>query len=161
EWETRGGVEPFPLAAQDTSETLNVAQKLYGREAESAMLIDAFARVVASQRPELVLVTGPAGTGKTAWVHELLTPLVPARGNFIAGKFDRHQRDAPYFGLTRAFAELVRQLLGETEERLKAWRRQMLDALDGNGHLLLDLVPSLELVIGAQPPVPQLASTEA
>jgi hypothetical protein len=44
---------------------------LYGREAEIDTLLAAFDRVVAGGRPELVLVSGYSGIGKSAIVNEL------------------------------------------------------------------------------------------
>jgi AAA ATPase domain len=46
-------------------------------------------RVVASGRPELVLVSGYSGIGKSSVVNELHKVLVPTRGLFASGKFDQ------------------------------------------------------------------------
>jgi predicted ATPase len=59
-------------------------------------------------RPELVLVSGYSGIGKSAVVNELHKPLVPPRGLFASGKFDQYKRDIPYATLAHAFQGLVR-----------------------------------------------------
>jgi predicted ATPase len=51
-------------------------------------LLGAFERVVTSGRPELALVSGYSGIGKSSVVNEVHKVLVPSRGLFASGKFD-------------------------------------------------------------------------
>ena len=39
---------------------------------------------------------------------------------------------------------------------LAGWRQALLEALGPNGRLMVDLVPELSLIIGDQPPIPEL-----
>jgi predicted ATPase len=87
--------------------------------------------------------------------------LVPARGLFASGKFDQYKRDIPYATLAQAFQSLVRPLLGQSEMELGRWRDALREALGLNGQLIVNLVPALELVIGRQPPVPELPPQDA
>src|SRR5271166_3878994 len=96
EWERHGRVEPFPLSERDTPDRLLIPEKLFGRVSEVAALLAAFDRVVASGAPELVLVSGYSGIGKSSVVNELHKALVPPRGLFASGKFDQLKRDIPY-----------------------------------------------------------------
>src|SRR5262249_37065833 len=111
--------------------------------------------------PELVLVSGYSGIGKSSVVNELHRVLVPPRGLFAAGKFDQYKRDIPYSTLAQAFQSLVRPLLAKGDEELGHWRNAFRDALGLNGQLIVDLVPALELIVGEQPPVPELAPQDA
>src|SRR5262245_62117469 len=97
EWSERGALAMFPLGERDVSEEFRIPHKLYGRDTESAALREAFERVAGSGAPQLVLVSGYAGIGKSAVVRELLRPVARRRGRFIAGKFEQHKRDIPYF----------------------------------------------------------------
>ena len=135
-----------------------IPEKLYGREREIETLLAAFDRVVASGAPELVLVSGYSGIGKSSVVNELHKALVPPRGLFASGKFDQYKRDIPYATLAQAFQSLIRPLLGKSEAELRRWRDALREALGPNGQLMVDLVPELKLVIGEQPPVPELAA---
>jgi hypothetical protein len=54
-------------------------------------VLAAFDRVVTSGRPELVLVSGYSGIGKSAVVNELHKALAPTRGLFASGKFDQYK----------------------------------------------------------------------
>ena len=110
EWETHLAITDFPLGQQDAPDRLLIPEKLYGREHEIEALLAAFDRVVAGGKPELVLVSGYSGIGKSAVVHELHKPLVPPRGLFASGKFDQYKRDIPYATLAQGFQSFIRAL---------------------------------------------------
>jgi len=161
EWGTRDRIDEFPLGERDTPDRLLIPEKLYGRAREIQTLLTTFDRVVAGGRPELVLVSGYSGIGKSSVVNELHKPLVPPRGLFASGKFDQYKRDIPYATLAQAFQGLIRPLLGKSEAELTKWRNALHEALDPNGMLILDLVPELKLIIGNQPLVPELPPQDA
>jgi PAS domain S-box-containing protein len=161
EWETHGRAEDFALGDHDTPDRLMIPEQLYGRDREVDILLTAFDRIIAGGRPELVLVSGYSGIGKSAVVNELHKPLVPPRGLFASGKFDQYKRDIPYATLAQAFQSLIRPLLSKNEEELRKWRDALREALDPNGLLIVDLVPELKHIIGEQPPVPELPPREA
>src|SRR5271166_2309512 len=77
EWERHGRIEPFAPGEHDTHDQLLIPEKLYGREREVEMLLAAFDRVVESGAPELVLVSGYPGVGKSSVVNELHKALAP------------------------------------------------------------------------------------
>jgi hypothetical protein len=161
EWKARRRIEDFPLGGHDTPDRLLIPEKLYGREREVETLLTAFDRIVTSGMPELVLVSGYAGIGKSAVVNELHRALVPPRGLVAAGKFDQYKRDIPYATLAQAFQSLVRPLLGKSDAELAGWRDAILNALGPNGRLMVDVVPELKFVIGEQPPIPELSPQAA
>src|SRR4029077_348565 len=70
-WEAQHRIDAFPLGQQDTSDRLVIPEKIYGREREIETLLAALDRVAPSGRPELVLVSGYSGIGKSAVVNEL------------------------------------------------------------------------------------------
>ena len=161
EWEIQRRIDEFPLGEHDTSDRLLVPEKLYGREREIDTLLASFDRVLASGTPELVLVSGYSGIGKSSVVNELHKVLVPPRGLFASGKFDQYKRDIPYATLAQAFQSLIRPLLSKSEAELDSWRHALREALGPNGLLIVDLVPDLKLIIGEQPPVPDLPPQDA
>jgi len=161
EWASHARIDPFPLGAHDLSDRLLIPEKLYGRGREIDTLLAAFNRVVATGTPELVLVSGYSGIGKSSVVNELHKALVPPRGLFASGKFDQYKRDIPYATLAQAFRSLVRPLLGQCENELCHWRDSLSEALGPNGQIIVNLVPELEFVIGKQPPVPELPPQDA
>ncbi|MGY4608031.1 PAS domain S-box-containing protein [Bradyrhizobium sp. USDA 4474] len=156
EWELQHRIEDFPLGEHDTPDRLLIPEKLYGRTAECETLFASFERIVKSGAPELALVAGYSGIGKSSVVNELHKVLVSSHALFASGKFDLHKRDIPYATLVKAFQGLVRPLLGKREAELSAWRQALLGALGANGQLVVDLIPELKAIIGDQPPVPEL-----
>lgn len=44
---------------------------------------------------------------------------------------------------------------------MASWRHALLEALGPNGRLMADLIPDLKLIIGDQPPAPELPSQQA
>src|SRR5229473_1529400 len=161
EWETLRHIDEFPLGEHDTPDRLLIPEKLYGRAREIDALLASFDRVVASGTPELALVSGYSGIGKSSVVNELHKVLVPPRGLFASGKFDQYKRDIPYSTLAQAFQSLIRALLTKTEAELNSWREALREALEPNGQLIVDLVPELKLILGEQPPVPALEPQDA
>jgi PAS domain S-box-containing protein len=161
EWETRGRIDEFPLGEHDKPDWLLIPEKLYGRASEINTLLASFDRVVAGGRPELVLVSGYSGIGKSSVVNELHKPLVPPRGLFASGKFDQYKRDIPYATLAQAFQSIIRPILARNEAELGRWRGAIREALGLNGQLMVDLVPELKLIIGEQQPVPELPLQDA
>ena len=161
EWETQHRIGEFRLGEQDFPDRLMIPEKLYGREREVDALLAAFDRVVTQSRPELVLVSGYSGVGKSSVVNELHKVLVPPRGLFAAGKFDQYKRDIPYATLAQAFQTLVRQILVESEVEVRYWRDALETALGPNGQLIINLVPEVEFLIGKQPPAPDLPPQDA
>ena len=161
QWQRDGYVKPFALAANDALDRLVMPERLYGRDAEIAILLKAFERVVDNGIAELVLVRGYAGIGKSSIINELHKVLVPRRGLFAAGKFDQYKPHIPYGTLAQAFQTLVRQLLHKSDEELSPWRDELISALGVNGQLMLNLVPELALIIGEQPPIPAVEPQDA
>jgi predicted ATPase len=161
ECQSDGHIDPFPLGLHDASERLLIPEKLYGRDSEIEALLAAFDRVVAQGTPELVLVSGYSGVGKSSVVNELHKALATPRGLFASGKFDQYKRDIPYATLAQAFQALVRQILVKSEAEVSCWRGSLQETLGPNGQLITNLIPELKFVIGEQPPVPELPPQEA
>ncbi|XXY52046.1 AAA family ATPase [Sorangium sp. So ce269] len=156
-----GTIKAFPLGQRDVSDRFQVPQRLYGREREVAALLAVFDRVAAQGRPELALVSGYSGIGKSSLVAELHRPVARARGFFLRGKFDELKRDIPHHAFLQAFRGLVQELLCVSEDELERWRQRLREALGPNGGLLADVLPELALLLGPQPPAPELPAVEA
>ena len=155
-----GRQAPFEPGQFDVSRRFQIPRRLYGRDAQRETLVELF-EGAAHGATQVCLVSGYAGIGKSALVAELGRSIVRERGYLVEGKFDQFQESSAYAALARAFRGLVEQLLGEPQDRLEQWREHLRAALGANGQLIVDLVPDLALIIGAQPPVPQLSPAEA
>src|SRR5258707_6158001 len=70
-WEARRRIDDFPLGGDDTPDRLLIPEELYRRRRAIEALLAAFDRVVTGGLPELVLVSGYSGIGKSSVVNEL------------------------------------------------------------------------------------------
>ncbi|MBH8577437.1 AAA family ATPase [Nostocaceae cyanobacterium CENA369] len=181
-----GQIHSIQLALQDVCDRFQIPQKLYGRDREVAMLLAAFDRVACPEsntvaalpnnlkttsqtqptdkpkfQVEMMLVSGYAGVGKSALVQEIYKPITQKRGYFISGKFDQFQCNIPYSAIAVALQKLVQQLLSEPDESVQQWRSRLLAGLGSNGQLIIDVIPEVELIVGKQPPVPEVEAAEA
>lgn len=158
---TQGYIETFALGYFDVSDRFHIPLKLYGRETELNQLLQIFEQGIRNSQTEWALVTGHAGIGKSSLVYELRPTMEVKNGYFISGKFEQYKRDIPYATFSEAFHELLQHILSESDQRIAIWRQQLLSALDGNGQIILDIIPKIELIIGPQPDVPALPPAQA
>ncbi len=160
EWSTTGGIALFPLRTADRRLRFEVSRKLYGREAELQRLSELLNQV-GQGPPNLILVAGSAGIGKSSLIQALQPDIVAIRGMFVADKYDQYQRNIPYSALMRAIQTLLRRLLREPAEVLERWRERMQIAVGTNGRVISEVIPELEHLLGPQPPVPTLPPEQA
>ncbi len=150
----------FLLGRKDYFWKFHIPEKLYGREKELKQLIDSFERINHGSS-ELVFVKGNSGVGKSAIVNALHKPITVKRGWFITGKFEKLNQNKPYQAFIQAFEEFVKYLLVENDENLNRWKEILKEAVGDVGKVLVDLIPSLEHILGPQPDIPQLNGSEA
>jgi PAS domain S-box-containing protein len=159
QYQATGDITNFCLGQVDDLAQFNIPQTLYGRERAVQTLIAAFDRVSQGGH-ELVVVSGGAGVGKTAFVNEILRQLTRCKGYFAVGKFEQLQQNVPLMAVMQAYRNVIQQLLTEPPERLQYWRDRFRAYLGSNAQLIIDMLPDLELIIGPQPPVPELGGIE-
>ncbi|MEH2097617.1 ATP-binding protein, partial [Nostoc sp.] len=155
-----GIIKGFEIGKRDVCDRFIIPDKLYGRETETATLLQAFERV-SSGTTEMMLVAGFSGIGKTAIVNEVHKPIVRQRGYFIKGKYDQFNRNIPLSAFVQAFRDLMGQLLSESDTQLLQWKEKILSALGENGQVLIDVIPELEQIIGKQPAATELGGSAA
>lgn len=159
QWQATGRIELPELARNDYSSQFRIPEKLYGREAAYKQLLAAFQRATTGRRA-MTLVTGAAGSGKSALVNAVSRQVIEQGGYFVAGKFDQLQSSSPYLALSQALNELVDQLLTTDETTLAHWRDQLLSTLGANASVMIDILPKLALILGPQPSTSTLLASE-
>ena len=150
----------FAIAQSDRCSSLQISEKLYGREQQKAQLLQACA-ATRDGKATLVLVSGQAGIGKSALIGEVNRALAESQGFFISGKFEQFKREIPYFAFIQALRELMHQVTSASSIRTARWKEKLMDALGSSGQLIIEVVPELEWIIGAQAAAAEVGPTEA
>ncbi len=159
QWQHAGTIAELVLGQHDFSSVFTLSEKLYGRDAEIKALQQAFEQVQ-NGPAQLVLIAGYSGVGKTRLINEIHKSVVKQNGFFATGKFDQFKRDTPLSAFSMAFNSLIRQLLSEDQNQIEYWKQQLLKAIGGNGQVLIEIIPALDLLIGKQEPVLKLGTSE-
>jgi predicted ATPase/signal transduction histidine kinase len=160
QWQSTNTISEFEIGQRDISDRFIIPEKLYGRATEVQTLLNAFARVSQGQT-EMILVAGFSGIGKTVVINEVHKPIARQQGYFIKGKYDQFNRDLPLNAFVQAFRDLVGQLLSESDAQLASWKKRILMAVGENSQVLIDVIPSLQAIIGSQPSSPELTGVAA
>ena len=105
EWEIQRRIDEFPPGEHDTPDRLMIPEKLYGRASEIDTLLASFDRIVAGGRPELVLVSGYSGIGKSSVVNELHTAACSAARPFCIGQVRPVQARHPLCHFSASLSE--------------------------------------------------------
>ena len=126
--------------------------QLYGRDKEVQQLQQAFERRISDSKkaPELCLVAGKSGTGKSVLVKRALSELVEDHeGIFVLGKFDQLQNPEPYAPFVVALTQLVVILQQRYVQTKGGLRQHFLDQVGLEScYVLCSLVPVLGQVLG-------------
>lgn len=160
EYQATGTISVFPLEMITNTRRVTFISKMIGRDKEVQTILEEYEKVVQGNFRS-VIISGLSGIGKTRLIQELQKPIVKNMGYFTTGKFDVYQRNTPYSPLIQAFRNLLRTFLTESDERVTYWKNRIQLALGKNGQVLTDVIPELEILIGPQPPVQQLAPIES
>ncbi|MEX3846537.1 AAA family ATPase [Paraburkholderia sp. BR10882] len=153
-----GGEARVAVDAGASSHLLSLPGRLFGRATEKALLDDALARVAATGKTEVVLISGSGGCGKSALVESLFNDVQPLGSRFASGKADKLRTTIPYAPVVQIVRALTLALLGEADNLLESVRERWTQRLEGQGRAIAELVPEVEHVIGPGAPLADVAA---
>ena len=156
------GREPVleSLSTDTSTHRFRIPSRLYGREGELKRL-RACVGAAGQGQPDVALVAGYPGIGKTALVEALRTDVLASGGTFIAGKFDQYARAIPLSALADAAERWVKHLMAQPTEVVAEYRARISAATAPATRVLVDAIPDLGLLLGDPPEVPELPAAEA
>jgi predicted ATPase/class 3 adenylate cyclase len=144
-----GQIRYIAIGSQDVPECFHIPQRLYGRGKHTDRVLAAFARIKKAGGRECVMVAGPDGIGKSAFLRELQPLLVKKSGCFITVSCEQStRRHTPYLPLVQACQALLRQILTESREGITQWKQKLLSAIGEHGRLALEILPQIKLILG-------------
>lgn len=147
------GAQDFIVGERDFPVRLRAPSQLIGRDAEIAVLGDAFTAALTGDCRG-VLVDGPPGVGKTALVNELRPIVTAGAGWFVSGKFDHSRRDLHADGVLQAFRELGRLLLAEPESELVKLRERLRETIGADLEWVAAVLPEFATLLRVEPATP-------
>ena len=153
---------PFPLGRADVPSRLVLPFRLYGRSAELLTIESAFHAVIKSGETIVYLCDGAAGSGKTSLLRQVMQSVTSVYPNCLAvsSRLDQYARQP--FGLFKQLvSEILQELMTQESKVVAMWRDAIIEAVGSNGALMIDIFPSLQQLIGPQPPVAALSPVEA
>lgn len=157
-WKKQDPSEDFPPGLRDFSPRLTLSSKLYGRQKERAQILEMFAEPSKKQK-NLLMIAGPAGSGKTALAKQIEKDLSHRDHYFISGKFDQYHH-RPYQGLNQALQGLIGKILPRGETFFLHLKKRAQTILQKERGLLIEILPDLKIFLDPSPPGTALSPTE-
>ena len=147
----------YELATNDFSSRLSRQYHLYGRDDDMRKL-RAWILAPSGKAGSVLCLSGEAGIGKSALMHELRTTVhgVP----FGFGRYDQLTRHVPYKGLIDALKDALRPILALPPAELELWRQRLVAEIAGGGGVLTSIIPELAQIIGEQTEPERLAEAQ-
>ncbi|MFO7561969.1 MAG: AAA family ATPase [Enhygromyxa sp.] len=161
EWAAGGRISDFELARDDHASRFVFPARLYGRDELLASLRRSLDEVRVDPGARLIGVSGPAGIGKSAVIHELLRPLASRGGLVTSGKFERLGSPQPLVHLLGAAERLVDTVLVQSPAKIEGARARLEQTIGERLPLLCEALPKLALVVGARSRPRPVGSQEA
>lgn len=127
------------------SPTLEISDKLYGREEEITKLSELYKHHITGKKIKGAIISAGAGFGKSklAMYMEKLTN--QCDGYFLSTKFEQNQNDVkPLSTMSKLFNSLCDVLFNDcSRQQLETIEEELTDAI-GRRSILLEIVPSLK-----------------
>lgn len=110
---------------------------------------------------EIAILPGVSGSGKTSLANAIRIPAKESNCLVLEGKFNQFDLDVPYVALRQVLKQLCTAILDANDVEKIAWIRQIREAVQDHGALLVHLVPEFSPLLGNQPPLEEIAPLEA
>jgi len=129
---------------------------------------DVLLPVAAQSQQEFLVISGPAGCGKTTLAKTLAPTVVQDGGFFLMGKFDQLERQEPFHAFVSAFSQYVRHVLKAEQQQQQQQarlpnesikervRNAIYEAVGSEVGVLTSFIPALAHIVGTDvSPLPQ------
>ncbi len=120
---------------------------IVGRDNELEKLKQAFTQASQDRTARVVLVSGPAGIGKSALVQHLTSHLNGLASTCLQGKFDQNRNHAPFSALSEVIQGFLTQLLHQDRTTIESFRQGLERNAADSFPVLLELVPQMARIL--------------
>ena len=126
---------------------IQFGETMFGRNSELSSMRDVYSH--ATSFGEMVIISGPSGSGKSLLAYEFGKFVLSKGGIFLSGKFDQLQQGKPFSALASAFNQYCGMLLqssnlAPTKEQLAT---KVNTVLGSDTYHLMKLIPNLETIL--------------
>jgi predicted ATPase len=157
--EPDGVVEPSKMPSHRSLDPLtsklqllpDSSARVYGRKRELSQLKERYETILhnSEREPELILISGSSGMGKTTLARCLIDTEHAEEATFIQGKFELRQKDpyAPFASAVSMYIENWQSMSADQQLAVDAVRRRAQDAVGDEHSLLSANIPTLALFL--------------
>lgn len=149
EWRENRTISDFEIGRVDTPFAQLGTSALFGRGEEEQILANVLDRFLDHGKPSMISVHGQPGVGKSSLIQSLGKGTAE-QALFLQGKSDQHQSELPYAPILQAFSAFIDQAMRVDHLTLASLRKALARELQGSAPLLVDLLPSMEILTGPQ-----------
>ena len=150
-WTSRfsGAVLPFCGGDDGSRFRLSSSDRVFGRSRELQILQDTFTEKKNSDAPNVVVVRGESGSGKTALVSSMRRTVTKNGDFFVEGKFDQFSNTIPFSALASCFSDIIE--FAVRSPNAQAYTDSLLKEFGDNGaedlNVIAQLITNLSFLI--------------
>ena len=146
----------FILTEANISDIFELPSKLYGRERYLEHLRNLLDNCKLNNTSHLLFFAGEPGVGKTS-IYSEFCDTTKSDAIFVQGKYDQFNNSIPYSAILTCMNEIIGHFVGSQIPV----KEQLMEALDGKGRTLIEVLPDIKMLIGDDHPVlPQVGPDE-
>ncbi|WP_156318573.1 ATP-binding sensor histidine kinase [Rhizobium sp. AAP43] len=149
EWRENRTISDFEIGRVDTPFAQLGTSALFGRGEEEQILANVLDRFLDHGKPSMIAVHGQPGVGKSSLIQSL-GKAAAEKALFLQGKSDQHQSELPYAPIMQAVSTFIDEAMRADHVTLASLRKALARELQGSAALLVDLLPSMEILTGPQ-----------
>jgi serine/threonine protein kinase len=138
-----GSTLSFTLGLNDRFQSVSARMKIIGRDREVKTLTDNYQAAANERRSRLVVVRGPAGSGKSKLLAEFRSYLASKKVRFVSANFSQHENALQFNALANGINDYLLRLRKGQPHEADEFRRKVRAMLGATGHLVADVVPGL------------------
>lgn len=151
EWTKTQSIMPFALGRADLLQSIVKSDHLFGRSAELRALAELAMQTARSGEPEIVLISGAPGAGKSVLVDKLPKLVGRTRFEFATGKSEQLLKDVPFAPFAQILTSLIVNVLSANSTVVQEIANRLSEQMDGHSDLLLELVPESGFLLNPKP----------
>ncbi|MGE6573509.1 AAA family ATPase [Paenibacillus xylanexedens] len=155
-----GYISPFDISRADEASRFRLPRTLFGCEREEDKLREGYEQV-RSGESVLMLVSGQAGSGKTALIRQFQMQHIKECSLFLEAKCEPKNHDVPFSPILQVLRKMIKHTLGEAPERVDMVKTRLAKGSGQGAGVLAALLPEVQALIGEIPAVEALPPAEA